>query len=155
MKFMQQKFEYYMQQCLALAERALQAGDPPVGALVVFRDQVIGTGIETGKSTGDITNHAEILAIRDAVRNGHQDKLPLSQLFTTHEPCVMCSYVIRHHKIPDIVYGVSVPFVGGATSLFGILTTEQVPKWGAKPTITEGICAAACEALNQRFKSRL
>ena len=103
---MQQEFENYMQQCLALAETALLADDPPVGALIVFEGHIIGTGIEAGKSTGDITN---------------------------------------------IIYGVSVPFVGGATSSFGILNTEDVPKWGVKPRITAGICEEACNVLNKRF----
>lgn len=152
---MQDNFEKYMQQCLSLAEASLQAGDPPVGAVIVFEDNVIGTGMEAGRSTGDVTNHAEIVAIKDAIKNGYGDKLHLSQLFTTHEPCMMCSYVIRHHKIPEIIYGVSVPFVGGATSSFALLSTETVPKWGAKPNITEGVCAAACEALNERFTAKL
>ncbi|WP_295121915.1 nucleoside deaminase [uncultured Chitinophaga sp.] len=155
MNDVQQTYEHYMQQCIALAETALQHGDPPVGALIVFDGQVIGTGIESGKSTNDITNHAEILAIKDAIKNGHQEKLHLAQMFTTHEPCLMCSYVIRHHRIPDIIYGVPVAHVGGATSSFGILTTEDVPRWGKKPTITVGIFAEACEVLNERFRAKL
>jgi tRNA(adenine34) deaminase len=155
MNAMQQTVEHYMRQCLSLAEMALQRGDPPVGALIVFDNVIIGTGIEAGKTTNEITNHAEILAIKDAIRNGHQEKLHLSRMFTTHEPCIMCSYVIRHHQIPDIIYAVSVPHVGGASSLFSILTTEAVPKWGRKPNITAGVCAEACEVLNQQFRAKL
>jgi tRNA(adenine34) deaminase len=152
---MQQQAEKFMQQCLSLAEKALEAGDPPVGAVIVFEDSIIGSGIEAGKSTGDVTNHAEILAIRDVIKNGHQDKLSRSQMYTTHEPCVMCAYVIRHHQIPEIIYGLSVPFVGGASSSFSILTTEEVPKWGAKPAITANMCKDACEALHQKFLAKL
>jgi tRNA(adenine34) deaminase len=148
---MEQEFEKYMQQCLGLAEIALQNGNPPVGAMIVFDDTVIGKGIESGKSTGDITNHAEILAIRDAINNGHSGNLYQVKMFTTHEPCIMCSYVIRHHKLSHIIYGSSVPFLGGATSTFNILGTEDVPKWGKKPLIIAGICAKECSELTQRY----
>ncbi|MDJ1505365.1 nucleoside deaminase [Xanthocytophaga agilis] len=148
---MQEEFEKYMHQCLELAKTAMAAGNPPVGALIVFEQKVLGTGIESGKSTGDITNHAEILAIKDTIKNGYSDQLPLARMYTTHEPCIMCSYVIRHYKIPEIVYGVSVPLVGGLTSQFTILSTEQVPKWGIKPNIIGGVCQEECNELTRQF----
>jgi tRNA(adenine34) deaminase len=148
---MQRNFEKYMHHCLELAGIALQNGDPPVGAILVFEDTIIGKGIECGKSTGDITNHAEILAIRDALKNGYSTVLHQAKMFTTHEPCIMCSYLIRHHKIPHIIYGVSVDTLGGFTSKFDLLCTEDVPKWGKKPLITGGICEAKCKILNERF----
>lgn len=150
---MEYKLEKYMEQCLVLAEAAFKAGNPPVGALIVMDDQIIGSGIESAKSTGDVTDHAEIMAIRDALRNGHRDKLHQAQLFTTHEPCAMCSYVIRHYRIPEIVYGIPVPFVGGASSSFRILTTNEVPQWGTVPDVKAGVCAEACQALNERFRA--
>ena len=152
---MQEEIENYMHQCVSLAKVALAAGNPPVGALIVFEGNVIGTGIESGKSTGDITNHAEIIAIRTAIKNGYSDKLPQACLFTTHEPCIMCSYMIRHHRIPKIVYGTDVPYVGGFTSQFTILTTEDVPKWGNKPKVITGICLDECNTLNTQFLEAL
>lgn len=122
-----------------------------MGAIIVLDKKVIGTGIESGKSTGDITNHAEIMAIRDALKNGFSDKLHLAKMYTTHEPCIMCSYMIRHHKIPEIVYGTSVPYVGGFTSKYNVLATEDVPKWGNKPKVIGDICTEECNALNAQF----
>ena len=148
---MQQNYQNYMLQCLELAKIALKNGNPPVGAILVFDNKIIGTGVETGKTTGDITNHAEILAIREALKNGYSTELNQSQMFTTHEPCIMCSYVIRHHKIPHIIYGVSVDTLGGCTSKFDVLTTEDVPKWGKKPLITSRICEEECKILNTQF----
>ncbi|RYF94598.1 MAG: nucleoside deaminase [Chitinophagaceae bacterium] len=147
--------EKYMHQCLSLAQKALAAGDPPVGSIIVFNKTIIGTGTESGRTTKDITNHAEILAVRDAISNGHSDKLTSSVLYTTHEPCVMCSYLIRHQKIPTIVYGISVPFTGGATSRFDILLAEDVPKWGNRPEIICGICYEECSRLNEEFANKL
>ena len=146
-----QNYEKYMRHCLDLATIALQNGNPPVGAILVFEDKIIGKGIESGKSTGDITNHAEILAIRDVLQNGYSDLLNHAKMFTTHEPCIMCSYAIRHHKIPHIIYGVSVDYVGGFTSEFNILSTEKVPKWGPNPLVTTGVCETECHLLNEQF----
>jgi tRNA(adenine34) deaminase len=148
---MLQNFEKYMRYCLELAENAFQNGNPPVGAILVFDNKIIGKGIESGKSTGDITNHAEILAIRDAIKNGYVTLLSQSEMFTTHEPCIMCSYVIRHHKIPHIIYGVSVDTLGGFTSKFNLLSTEDIAKWGKKPLITGGICEKECQDLTDLF----
>lgn len=148
---MKEEYSHYMQQCLELAKRALTAGDPPVGAVIVFDNKIIGKGIEAGKTTGDVTNHAEILAVRDAIENGYRDKLNVSTMYTTHEPCIMCSYVIRHHRIPKIVYGAAVPDVGGATSRFDILTSKDIAKWGNGPEIISGICLADCIRLNDEF----
>ncbi|OOQ59521.1 nucleoside deaminase [Mucilaginibacter pedocola] len=149
---MQKQHENYMQQCLRLAKIALAAGDPPVGALLVFNNEVIGKGVEAGRSTGDVINHAEIVAVRNAVDNGYAEKLHLATMYTTHEPCIMCSYVIRHHNIPQIVYGTSVPLVGGATSQFNVLSTQDVPKWGNKPTIVSGVYQAECDLLSDEFR---
>ena len=153
--FIQDDDTRYMHQCLSLAKVALSVGDPPVGAIIVFEGEVIGKGVESGKSTGDITNHAEIMAVRDAIKNGHLNRLGLSTMYTTHEPCIMCSYVIRHHQIPKIVYGISVPFIGGSSSKFDILATLDVPKWGERPEIVSGICLDECLQLNEDFKKAL
>ena len=144
--------EYYMEKCISLAKKALEKGNPPVGAILVVDDKIIGSGIESGKSTGDITNHAEILAIRDAINSQNIKQLSKATMFTTHEPCIMCSYLIRHHKIPAIVYGSAVDYIGGHTSTFKILNTTAVPKWEDAPTIIENVLAGRCKALSLEYK---
>jgi len=147
--------ETYMKTCLELGQQALESGNPPVGAILVYQGQIIGEGIENGKTTGDITNHAEIEAVRDAIRKGNQTLLAESVMYTTHEPCIMCAYVIRHHKIPRIVFGSSVPDIGGHSSKFNILSTEEVPKWGTQPQVIAGVCKDDCEALTTAFIQKL
>lgn len=144
-----------MLECIELAKQALAKGNPPVGSVLVFEDKIIGRGIESGKSSGDITQHAEILVVKDALENGYQDVLEKSVMFSTHEPCIMCSYLIRHHKISKLVFGISVPFVGGQSSEFKILETENIPKWGKKPEIKSGILQHECEVLNEQFTEYL
>lgn len=148
-------YNQYMLECITLAKQALEKGNPPVGSILVFEDKIIGRGIESGKSSGDITQHAEILAVKDALANGFRDVLDKSVMFSTHEPCIMCSYLIRHHKIAKLVFGVSVPFVGGQSSEFKILETENIPKWGNKPEIESEILQHDCEILNEKFAEYL
>lgn len=144
-----------MLKCIELAKIALKNGNPPVGAIIVNDGQIIGKGIESGKSTGDITNHAEILAVKDAISNGKGHILEQSIMYSTHEPCIMCSYVIRHHNIPEIVYSLPVNFIGGNTSEYSLLKTEHVPKWGKKPLIISGVCEFESRNLNKEFEKLL
>jgi len=147
--------EDYMKICLKLSKRALDAGDPPVGALLVADSKIIGKGTESGRTTNDITNHAEMLAIKNAIDLGNQHLLPDSTMYTTHEPCLMCSYAIRHHKVARIVYGTSVENIGGHTSEFDILSTRNIPKWGDSPKITAGVCKHECDELTQEFIKKI
>lgn len=146
--------ERFMRHCLALAEKALEAGNPPVGSVIVYQNKIIGEGIESGKTTNDITDHAEILAVRDAIKKGHKTLLKESTMYSTHEPCIMCSYVIRHHAIPEIVLGVPVENIGGYTSKFPVLKTDHVPNWKIIPQVVFGICETVCEDLNSRFQKK-
>ncbi|NER14714.1 nucleoside deaminase [Leptobacterium flavescens] len=143
--------EFYMKRCIELGEQALESGNPPVGALIVHKDIVIGEGIEAGKSSGDITLHAEILAVKDAVNKGHASLLSESVMYTTHEPCIMCSYVLRHHKMKEVAYGLSVDHIGGHTSKFDVLNTQEVPKWGSGPVVRKGVSEQACQDLHNKF----
>lgn len=144
-----------MKFALKLAEKALLSGNPPVGAILVFKDDVIGEGIESGKSTKNITNHAEILAVQDAIKKGYENSLSLSTLYTTHEPCIMCSYVIRYHKIGQIVYGMAMDDVGGHTSQFKVLTNESILKWEKSPQIINGVLEKKCQSLSKKFEALL
>ncbi len=144
--------EKYMKKCLDLAKMALANEDSPVGAIIVANNSIIGKGIESVKSMGDITNHAEIQAIRNTIANGNEVKLEYATLYTTHEPCLMCSYVIRHYEIEKVVFGSSVDFIGGDTSEFKILRTEKNPKWGKKPSIISGVCENESNILSKEYQ---
>ncbi len=140
----------FMKRCIELGKEAMLNGNPPVGSILVSNNIIIGIGREAGKSENDITKHAEIEAIRDAIKN-HQ---PLNNaiLYTTHEPCIMCSYVIRHHQIKTVVYGIKSKYVGGATSNFKILETDKVANWKVKPKIIQGVLENECLALSKQYK---
>ena len=138
-KVPERSHEYYMKFCIDLALAAKARGDSPVGSVVVRDGAIIAEGIEGGKTKRDITFHAEIEAIREAnIMKGDTD-LSDCILYTTHEPCIMCSYVIRHAKIQMVVFGISMVEVGGAHSFYPLLTDTKIKKWGKPPRIVKGI----------------
>ena len=127
---------YYMHLCEILGKAAAEKGNPPVGAIIIKDDEILSEAEEAGKSKNDITCHAEIEAIRMAVRKRNTNELSDCVLFTTHEPCVMCSYVIRFHKIKKVVFQNAVDYLGGVTSPMPLLISHEVPShWGKPPEI--------------------
>lgn len=141
-------YEHLMRQCIALAHIAKERGDSPVGSILVKDGEVISEGIEGGRTQQDITYHAEIEAIRDARKNLGLEDMSDCILFTTHEPCIMCSYVIRHHKIKQVVVGVRTGEVGGFSSALPVLLDTTVTRWAEPPVIIDGILEQACMALS-------
>jgi len=114
----------YMERCITLAKIAGENKEPPVGSILVSGNKIIGEGIEKVKASKDVTGHAELLAIKDAIARGHLEQLSTATMYTTHEPCLMCSYAIRTHKIPKIIYGLTVPHIGAASSTFRVLQSR-------------------------------
>lgn len=147
-KMEQAEYEAYMRKCLALAQIAKARGDSPVGSILVQNGKIVGEGIEGGKTHQDITFHAEIEAIRNARITLEKTDLSDCILVTTHEPCIMCSYVIRHHRIQLIIVGLSTGEIGGYSSALPLLLDRSISKWAEPPRIVEGILEEECRALN-------
>ena len=134
-----EEHEKHMRRCRVLAEEATSGGDAPVGSLVLRDGQVIAEGVEAVKVQTDVTAHAEIVAIRKAC--GALGTLDLSgaTLYTTTEPCLMCSYAIRQTRISTVVIEKPTEKGGGVTSPYPILTDESFPIGGPPPEIILGI----------------
>ena len=127
---------YYLQRCLTLAKQAAEKGNSPVGAVIVKDDEIISEGEEAVKTKNDISCHAEMEAIRQAVKNLNTNDLSACILYTTHEPCVMCSYAIRFYKISEVIYLHQSKYLGGVSSSMPLLiTTEVPPAWSKAPVI--------------------
>src|SRR6185437_15369588 len=137
----------FMLRCIELGRAAEQKGDTPIGSIVVREGRVIGEGIESVKVSMDFTAHAEIQAIRAACRSLKSFDLRGCSLYTTAEPCWMCSYAIRRTGIGHVVIGAPVPHVGGVTSRHSILTDPNITGWPEPPTITWSNLRAECENL--------
>ncbi|QBK77494.1 nucleoside deaminase [Myroides odoratimimus] len=91
-----------------------------------------------------MTCHAEIEVIRNF--RTQYDEVDLSEciLYTTHEPCIMCSYILRHHKVGMVVWGISTGEIGGVSSDYPTLSTTQISKWGVAPIIIKGVLEEEC-----------
>jgi tRNA(Arg) A34 adenosine deaminase TadA len=124
----------YMNRCYALAHLALIEGESPVGSIVVKDGIIIGEAYEKSRQLKDISKHAEVLAILDALKNNND--LSGSILYSNLEPCLLCSYVIRHHKIAEVVFEKPSGELGGAGGLFNLLTSDQFRSWDTPPVIT-------------------
>lgn len=126
----------FMQRCLALAVKAAEKGNSAVGAVMVKDDEIVSEATEAVHSKNDITCHAEIEAIRSAIKARDEIDLQGYVLYTTHEPCIMCSYAIRFYKISKVVYLHKANYLGGISSSMPLLITESVPpNWGIAPII--------------------
>lgn len=143
-------YENYMHECIRLALIAKERGDTPVGSVIVQDGKIISEGIEGGKTHNDITFHAEIEAVRNAVIALGKTDLSDCVMVTTHEPCIMCSYVIRHHRVKQIIIGLTVPDVGGYSSAYPVLKDTSVVKWIPAPEIITGVLEEECNQLKNR-----
>lgn len=131
--------EIYMRKCIDLARVARQRGDSPAGSILVRNEIIVAEGIEGGKTHNDITCHAEIEAIRKACDLLQTQNLSDCIMYTTHEPCIMCSYVIRHTGIPTIVFGIATGEIGGFSSRLPLLLDSTIKRWRNIPVIIKGV----------------
>lgn len=141
---LQTDHEHYMQRCLELAQFAVAGGNVGVGAVLVQAGQIIAEASETLPSMPDIVGHAELLAVRSACL--HLNTLDLSDciLYTTAEPCWMCSYAIRETNIKTVVIGTPTLDVGGLSTRYTLLSDDTITVWDKPPQIITGVLAAAC-----------
>jgi tRNA(adenine34) deaminase len=109
-----------MHAALVLADQAQEAGEVPVGAVVVKNGIIIGRGYNRPISASDPTAHAEVMALRDAARHSGNYRLPGCTLYVTLEPCVMCVGAIFHARIARLVYGASDGKTGACGSVINL-----------------------------------
>ena len=129
------EFQKHMEICNQLAIKAEENGNSPIGCIILNGNKIIARAEEAGQSKQDITCHAEIEAIRKARRIVGVDMSECT-LVSTHEPCVMCGYIIRFHKISKVVYKKKVKHFGSINSSMDILSTTEVPShWSKSPQI--------------------
>ena len=137
-----------MRRAIALARIALANGDIPVGSLVVDKHKIIGEGFEAVKKHMDVSGHGELIAIRNACSALQTFDLSGCTLYSTAEPCFMCSYAVRQTRIGRLVIGRATPKVGGISSNHPVLTDPQIPGWGEPPEIISGVLESECVALH-------
>jgi len=144
--------KHFMQLALDLAKLAGQAGEVPVGAIIVKDGVVIGCGSNTPIGTHDPTAHAEIIAMRDAAKHLENYRLVNCTLYVTLEPCAMCSGAIQHARIARLVFGASDLKTGACGSVINLMAEAKL---NHHTEITGGLMAAECGAeLSAFFTTR-
>jgi tRNA(adenine34) deaminase len=141
---------HFMQLALAEARASAQAGEVPIGALLVHNDAVLASAGNRTIRDNDPTAHAEIVVIRAAARLLSNYRLADTILYVTLEPCAMCAGAIIQARIPRLVYAADDPKGGAFRSCFEILTS---PKLNHRVEVTSGILGADSASLLQSFFS--
>lgn len=140
--------EIFMREALDLARQAAQAGEVPVGAVVVKDGVVIGRGYNRPVSRRDPTAHAEVVALRDAAERLGNYRLSGCELFVTIEPCAMCAGAIMHARIGRIVYGAPDPKTGACGSIVNLFAEARL---NHHARVVGGVMATEATRLLQDF----
>lgn len=143
--------EFFLRQALELAREAADAGETPVGALVVANGVIAGRGSNASITRRDPTAHAEILAIREAAQTLGNYRLSGCHLYVTLEPCVMCAGAMVNARIERLVFGARDLRFGGVRGKFRIADSDLL---NHRTTVVEGVLGADCLQLMQEFFRR-
>lgn len=138
----------WMGEAIAEAEAAFAAGEVPIGAVVVHSGRVVGRGHNRTAGSGQPFEHAEMVALWDAVRTVGASSLEACALYSTIEPCVMCIGAAILSRVPRVVFGAREPRTGACESLFAI---QNEPRLMHRPVVLGGVEEARCRELMQRF----
>ena len=145
---MKKDFEYWMQHALFQAEKAYEAGEVPVGAVVVFKNRIIGRGYNQRERLNDPTAHAEIIAITAAANTLEDWRLNDCFLFVTKEPCPMCAGAIVNARFKMVVFGCYDEEAGCCGSLYQLCGD---PRFKTKVAVKGGVLEKRSLSLIQDF----
>jgi tRNA(adenine34) deaminase len=144
--------DVWMEAALAEARAAGDAGEVPVGAVVVLGGQVAGLGRNQPIGAHDPTAHAEVVAMRDAAARAGNYRLTGATLYVTIEPCLMCVGAMIHARIDTVVFGAPEPKAGALEST---QRAHEHPALNHRLVVVSGVRAMECRDLVQQFfKSR-
>jgi tRNA(adenine34) deaminase len=138
----------FMKLAIEQARKAADAGEVPVGAIVVSEGTVIGRGFNQPISTNDPTAHAEMVALREAARSAANYRLIGATMYSTVEPCIMCAGALIHARIARLVFGATDPKAGAAGSIYNVLTD---PRLNHRLSVCPGLRHDECSALLSQF----
>ena len=140
--------ELWMQEALRAAQRALEAGEVPIGAVVVLEGKIVGRGFNRNIADSDPTAHAEVVALREAGAAIGNHRLSDCELFATIEPCAMCAGALVHARIRRLVYGADDPKAGAVHSVMRMINH---PSLNHQMEVRGGVLAGKCAELVQEF----
>lgn len=143
----------WMHEALNLAKQGAEHGEVPVGAILVYNQQIIGQGFNEPIGRHDATAHAEIVALRDACRRLNNYRLPLqTTLYVTLEPCTMCIGALIHARVDRLIYAASEPRAGMVGSQMNLAAE---PFYNHRIQVYKGLCREhSSQMLKDFFRQR-
>ena len=140
--------EYFMREALRMAQKAYDANEVPVGAVVVREGKIIGRAYNQVELLKDATAHAEMIALTQAEAAVGDWRLIDCDLYVTKEPCAMCAGALVHTRVRRVIFGCADPSAGAAGSVMNLL---QIPQWNHRCDIASAILQDECAAILQDF----
>jgi tRNA(adenine34) deaminase len=140
--------QYFMCEALRQAQKAREAGEVPVGAVIVLAGKIIGRAHNQVELLKDATAHAEMLALTQAEAAIGDWRLTECDLYVTKEPCPMCAGALVHTRIRRVIFGCTDPAAGAAGSVMNLL---QMPTLNHRCDIVSGVLENECAAILQKF----
>lgn len=137
-----------MRAALDEARLGADAGEVPVGAVLVADGRIVARAFNRPISSADPTAHAEILVLREAARQAGNYRLTGAAVYVTVEPCLMCVGALVHARVREVVYGAAEPRTGALVSAVRAL---DVPGLNHRFDVVGGVCEEACRSLMQAF----
>jgi tRNA(adenine34) deaminase len=133
------------------AQKAWEADEVPVGAVVVRGNELLGRGANGVEALKDATAHAEMIALTQAFAATGDKRLPEAELYCTLEPCIQCTGALLHGRIKRVVYGAADPKFGGVESLICLL---DLPGLNHRVEAVGGVLAEESASMLQEFFRR-
>jgi len=140
--------QQFMKLAIEQAKVAEENGDVPIGAVIVYKDQVIGRAYNQREQLNDPTAHAEIIALTQAAAYLSSWRLNGCTIYVTLEPCPMCAGALVLARIDRLVYGCDDPKAGACKSLYNIVQDERL---NHRLEVASGILEKDCSEQLQGF----
>jgi tRNA(adenine34) deaminase len=140
--------EYFMRKALRMAQKAYEADEVPVGAVVVRAGKIIGRAYNQVELLKDATAHGEMLALTQAEEAVGDWRLTDCDLYVTKEPCAMCAGALVHTRIRRLIFGCADPSAGAAGSVINLL---QMPGFNHQCDIASGVLQKECSVILREF----
>jgi tRNA(adenine34) deaminase len=138
----------FMRAALEQARLAIDAGEVPIGAVLVIDGQIIARAFNQPIRAVDPTAHAEVLALRTAAQQVRNYRLTNATLYVTVEPCLMCVGALVHARVKEVVFGAGEPRSG---ALVSTVRGHEIAGLNHRFTVTGGVLEADCRDLIQQF----
>lgn len=144
--------EKYMREAIRQAKKAAEAGDVPIGCVIVYEDRIIARGYNKRNAKKTTLAHAELLAIEKASQKLNDWRLEGCTMYITLEPCQMCAGAIVQARIPKVVVGAMNKKAGCAGS---VLNLFQIPAFNHQVEFQKGVLEEECATMLSEFFKQL